>query len=258
MYRTVECPNCFHQAHVDPTTSSGAVKCLKCGELISTEEIEPAAYGLGVQPCPGCGKDCAPGAVVCIECGYDFQNRKKHKTRVQPYQKMWSEPMPLPIRFALFVLLSGASMGLFFVRHHYAWIAPGVIVLLLGLSLGTCRRVTLSKNPDGQVRLKIARWFFFIRWSRRTLNLRKFKNVVLEYKGTQTEDDWDWDGGSTLGWSDSDYGLIWFGWLGLEFFHVKIRPLGIGDLELVWRTNSEKRAREIGDALCKVGGLHYG
>jgi hypothetical protein len=29
-------------------------------------------------------------------------------------------------------------------------------------------------------------------------------------------------------------------------------------MEFVCRTTSEAKAREIGDALCKVGGLHYG
>jgi hypothetical protein len=258
MYRTVECPNCFHQAQVDTDASSGTVKCLKCGESISIEEQATAAYGVGVQRCPHCGKDCAPDAVICIECGYDFQHRKKHKTRRQPYQATWREPLALPYRLTLFVFLSAASTAFVFVHHRYGWIGPAIVVPYLGLTLGTFRRMTLSKNPDGQVRLKVARWLCFIPRSLSTFNLRKFKNVVLECSVSRSEDDLTWGEGYMGGWYDDDFGVIFFGRLYSEAYTISIVPPGIGDKELIWRTRSEHRARQICDALCKIGGLHYG
>src|SRR5262245_42353916 len=95
MLRIVECPNCFHQVRIDPALSPNTTRCLKCGQEFSVAEDPAAAYGLGVRPCPHCGKDCAPAAAICIECGYDFQGRKQHKTRHQPYQATWKEPVPL-------------------------------------------------------------------------------------------------------------------------------------------------------------------
>jgi hypothetical protein len=259
MYRTVECPNCFHKAHVDPAISSGAVKCLKCGQQISTEENPAAAYGLGAQVCPSCHKDCAPGAAVCIECGYDFQNRKKHKTRHQPYQATWKEPVPLPFRLVLFLLLSAGSFALVLLHRRYGAIGFAVCTVLFSLSLGTFRRVTLSKNPDGKAWLKIRRWFCFVPWLRQAFSLSQFKNVVLEYAGSEFGS----DEGMPLFlplwcFSGDDFFLIFWGSAGYDIYTLKIRRHGIGDMEFVCRTTSESKAREIGDALCKVGGLHYG
>jgi hypothetical protein len=232
------------------------VTCLKCGLRISTKEEESQAYGLGVHPCPNCDKDCAPDALICIDCGYDFQTGKKHKTRHQPYQATWKDPVSLPFRLAIFLLLSAASVSLVFLHRRYGAISVGIIVLVLGVCMGKFRRVTLSRGPDGKAWLKIQRWFFFIPWPRQTFNLHRFKNVVLEYAGSGG----DGDGISVSTWSYTyiDPLLILWGWCDYDIFDIKIRPPGIGDMDFVCRTTSESKAREIGDALCKVGGLHYG
>ena len=94
--------------------------------------------------------------------------------------------------------------------------------------------------------------------TRRSFNLKHFKNVVLEYKNYSDYGTGIWaPRWRYAAWWDDD-GFFFWGGYSYELYTLKIRPHGIGYMEPVWRTTSEDRAREIGDAICKVGGLHYG
>ena len=55
--------------------------------------------GPGTEPCPKCGKPLAPGAVICLECGYDMRASTARKVEVgeehaeaEPDPTVLSEP----------------------------------------------------------------------------------------------------------------------------------------------------------------------
>jgi hypothetical protein len=258
MNKIIECPNCFHRVRVDAERSSAALKCLRCGHLLDTSEEEQApAYGLGVRVCPKCNKDSAADAVVCLDCGYNFETRKQHRTKFQPYQATWKETMPLTVRLLLFIVLTGLCVGLLLIRRPHGFISFGITIPALWLSLGTFRRVTLSRNPDGKAQLKVARWIGFVPWGRKTFNLKRYKFVQLEYKGST--DDSETIGVPVWGYADCDDFFMIFGvWFDYEVYTLKIHAGGIEDPELICCTTSESKSRDIADAICKVGGLRYG
>src|SRR5438094_5268851 len=95
------CDGCGKSYRWKPELAGKKAKC-KCGSTMTVPAEDPARAGAGVddleadlyalaedanskkhQPastalrCPGCGGEMAPGAVVCVSCGYDMRSGKK-------------------------------------------------------------------------------------------------------------------------------------------------------------------------------------
>jgi hypothetical protein len=246
MLKTVECPNCFHKVRVDPRLSRTQVMCLKCGQSISiAEEDQESSYALGVQPCPRCGKDFPLDAALCIECGYDFKTRKQHRTRYEPFHATWSSVLSFGTRLLLFGVLELLCLAAFWFGWRIGFIALGLATVGGGLLLGSSRVITLSRSPEGKAMLRVRRWAFFYPWVNRTFNLKHYRNVALHYKGSAED-----DRGGVLGLFN-DYDEV------AEYFTLKIIRID-GQSDTIISSSDEDEVREIGDAICKVGGLHYG
>src|SRR5262245_6557747 len=246
MNRSVECPHCFHRMRVDPAIARDAVKCLKCGQNFSAaEEERAAAYGLAGQSCPSCGKDCAPDAVVCIECGYDFKTRQRHRTRHQPYNATWNSALSLGTRLLLFAVLQVVCLAGFLLGWKVGLLVF-TMATVIGLWLcGSFWRVTLSRDLEGKVRLRVRRWYSFCPLVDHTFNLKNYRNVALFYQGPSGD-----RRSSVLGFFDDDD-------MQSDWFTLKIIRID-GQADTILSSSDEAEIRCIGETICKLGGLHFG
>jgi hypothetical protein len=136
----VRCPACGKQALPFET------RCLHCNarlnEVLPAEP--PAGAAVPAAPpapppvvdgkCPGCGKDLAAGAVLCIECGYDVRTGHKRATvhavadeepePAAPRQQRRREPLPAG--------LGRVQIGLGF---HYARLVLALLAVLVLMAL---------------------------------------------------------------------------------------------------------------------------
>src|SRR5262249_28722257 len=162
MVKVVECPNCFHKVRIDPALTRDAVKCLKCGQTFSAvDDVQAAAYSLAVQPCPSCRKDCAPDVVMCIECGYDFKTRKRHRTRHEPFHATWCSALSFGTRLLAFAVLELLCLAGFLFGWKIGLLVFAVATVAGALYFGTIRRITLSRSPEGKVLLRVRRSYAF-------------------------------------------------------------------------------------------------
>ena len=84
----VQCPSCGQKALPMQT------RCLHCNArlrepksdaptdeyVIPFQADAPAPPMVADGKCPGCGKDMAAAAVLCIDCGYDLRSGRKRET----------------------------------------------------------------------------------------------------------------------------------------------------------------------------------
>jgi hypothetical protein len=99
------CDGCGKSYRWKPELAGKKAKC-KCGSTMTVPAEDPAAAGVDDlgdlyalaedanakkhQPastalrCPSCGGEMAPGAVICVGCGYDMRSGKKMSAKVMP------------------------------------------------------------------------------------------------------------------------------------------------------------------------------
>jgi hypothetical protein len=149
----VRCPACGQKALPLQT------RCVYCNARLN--EVLPAEQaGEAIQPstpvslppadgkCPGCAKELAAAAVLCIECGYDVRTGQKRET---VYAVTEEEPGPnAPRRMRkrgreqLPAGLGKVQLGLGF---HYARLVLTLLAVLVMLGL-LCYGVTVRPRPD--------------------------------------------------------------------------------------------------------------
>ena len=79
----VKC-SCGKQVQAANEQAGRKVRCPSCQALVRLpgEREEPAGYGVEqVRKCPGCKREWPPDAVVCIDCGYNFETGRKMRTQ---------------------------------------------------------------------------------------------------------------------------------------------------------------------------------
>lgn len=106
-------------------------KCPDCGKMLAAEDewigkqtVCPACQAeITIQPesepCPECGEPAKPDAVLCTECGYNFQTGKKLKSKIVKSKPEKTYKFRRTSKF--FYMLEGGM---------YLWIA-GIINVLL-------------------------------------------------------------------------------------------------------------------------------
>ncbi len=81
--QTVTCPNpkCRAALKLSKPPAPGAkVRCPRCGTSFAAQAPEPETIGLAaeeVRPCPSCRAPLAPGAVLCVKCGFNLKTGEK-------------------------------------------------------------------------------------------------------------------------------------------------------------------------------------
>jgi len=96
---TFECPSCGKRFRWKPDYAGRRVKC-KCEQVIQVPAHDPAetaalevddavappppatASPTAAQQCPSCGAGANAGAVICVECGYNFKSGKSLDTTI--------------------------------------------------------------------------------------------------------------------------------------------------------------------------------
>lgn len=78
----IACPFCEQSLEVPEDLFGQNVECPGCGKTflldVAEEEDPPAAAEEAV--CPSCGEAMAPGAVLCLHCGYHQKLGKRIQT----------------------------------------------------------------------------------------------------------------------------------------------------------------------------------
>lgn len=96
------CPGCGKQYGWKPELAGRKAKCQKCGQVLvvpaspeaaaaAGPAVPQAPAGAGAVPagaapaqagCPSCKQPVAPGAVICVQCGYNFKTGQRLSTQV--------------------------------------------------------------------------------------------------------------------------------------------------------------------------------
>jgi hypothetical protein len=141
----ITCPNCSRKLRVRDDKAGRQIKCPGCGDAIPVPaaDAEEGAYDLAeAVTCPSCRRGLAKGAVVCVECGYDFRTRRKHRTTY--------------------------SGGGFSRDFGLTW-------------LGSFHRYTFDRARDGGWLLSVSRRLFFLPLGTRQYDLRQYQSAVTDY-----------------------------------------------------------------------------
>ena len=92
----VACPKCGAHGGVAAEMLGKKVRCNKCGERFEVKPADEGAGGREQQPtqpagspgpsrakrCPRCEASMDRGAVICVECGFDFRTGEQRRTQL--------------------------------------------------------------------------------------------------------------------------------------------------------------------------------
>jgi hypothetical protein len=140
--------------------------------------------------CPGCKKYLHHEDVVCIECGYDRREGRKHRTRHDVLERRWDSGNSLVVRLVLLPLLL-APLCLCMIWNAVV----GLLVVVYGavalvLFLGTYYSIRVVRNSRGDP-LLYKRWHIaFIPVRPRAVDLRRFDFIELDYSSTSSSTIW--------------------------------------------------------------------
>ena len=141
----ITCPNCSRKLRLRDDKAGRQIKCPGCGKAlpVPAADADEEAYDLAeAVTCPSCRRGLARGAVVCVECGYDFRTRRKLRTTY--------------------------SGGGFSRDFGLTW-------------LGSFHRYTFSRFRDGGWLLSVSRRLFFLPLGTHEYDLRKYDSAVTDY-----------------------------------------------------------------------------
>ena len=238
------------------------------GDALTVEPIDsvPPPAGAGGETCPECGHLMAPGAVICLDCGFNRKTGKQLRTVSRRIERTWH----LGGLYAPAVVLVFALLGMVVGTAAYlsADLLVGAVLLAAGavlgaLLLGTFTRIRITRDKGGQPLLYRDRWMFFIPVARATFHLDEYQEIRLGHK----------EGGNgpvlallvLLILCGLIPGLIFWALLFRgSTFTLEVAAEHEGGLapdvepEVLYRGPSEAKMRAIGDALKEIAGLRYG
>jgi hypothetical protein len=213
------------------------------------------------EPCPECGVGMAPGAVVCIECGFNRQTGKRLRTvSRRVVRHFYPSGLSILGRVIAFVLLlvpvAVLAWGMFRDMPTRAVFMTGGAASLL-LLLGTMTRLTLTRDSAGKPVLVTRRWVCFVPAEHSTRDLSEYTTIRL---------------GRRDGLPSAAHYLLAVLLLGVwamgrkyETYSVEIdaefdvdgTPPAV-ERVLLYRGVHDRHMRELGDMLQEVAGLRYG
>jgi hypothetical protein len=188
--RQRECPDC-DAAEVllsKPADGGPVVPLMEIPDAAETEDEENSdpytLAGGAVKLCPKCEKELAPGAVVCVACGYHLHQRKRLVKTYEPIQRSWETDYTLKQRLTVFGILlavtviggaSAASAGAgtdVFAGSVFLFILAGSFLL------GTYSRLDVERNSRGKAKLTKAWRVCFLPLPPNTLDWRAHEEIV--------------------------------------------------------------------------------
>jgi hypothetical protein len=139
--------------NVPDDTPGSKVRCPTCKEMnrVPGERPQQETHDVSqVLKCPGCKRSWSAETVICTDCGYNFQTRRKMKTKVD-----------VPER-----------------------------VIVLGMTfLGTFTRWRVFRGPGNRPYLSIVKKFLFLPISNKDYLLTEFRAILTDYRGGDEETD---------------------------------------------------------------------
>jgi hypothetical protein len=295
----IECPSCGRRLRAPEAGQGQTVHCPACGRSWRPGKLEEV-YGLLDDPpaaaipkaapprphdvqkerpaekpsaavatpgpadgeaCPECGVGMAPGAVVCIECGFNRQSGKRMQTVSRRVARQFY-PSGLSVlgRLIAFVLLlvpaAALAWGVSRELPTRAIFVCSVAALLL-LTMGTVTRLTLTRDSAGKPILITRRWVCFLPVPPSTRDLSEYTTIRFDRR----------DGAP----SAAHYLLavvllgVWAMGRKYETYFVEIdaefdvdgTPPSV-ERVVLYRGVHDQRMRELGEMLKEVAGLRYG
>ena len=142
--------------------------------------------------CPNCDSDLEPGAIVCIECGYNSKTGRQLKTRSKRVRYDFGASPRTPWRLypaigltALGSVLCIGSAVLSQTRYRdHGGVGFGIVVglaLLLSPLLGCGSTVSVTRNKRGEPILVKNTWICFYPVGANTIHLDDWDAVYFEY-----------------------------------------------------------------------------
>jgi hypothetical protein len=297
------CPECGRRLRVGPELAGKRVRCPGCRKVVpapagtapvtaATDLIIPlldpdpppdtgvvVAPPIPVEPidddqpapagpdaCPGCGRFLDPGAVICLDCGFNRQTGKQLRTVSRRFDRRWYlggvfSPAAVAIVVILYLFLG--AVGLLFEDLLAALFGLALGVVPSVLLLGTFTRIRITRDRDGRALVLRDRWIAFIPAGHKEILLEGYTTIRLGLR----------EGGANTLLLGFLIVFCLFGIPGILFYLLLYRgstfTLEIGgdysegvppvvEPEVLYRGPSEAKMRAIADALQEVAEMHYG
>ncbi len=200
--RQRECPDCDAAEVLPKPAGDGPVVPLL--EIPDTDPEDDewgnsdpyAVAGGDVKLCPACQKELAPGAALCVACGYHLHERKRVAQTYAPIQRSWETDYTLAQRLTVFGILLGVTLvggASATAAGAGAGVFAGSVFLfcLMGsFLLGTYARLEVERTSKGKVRLTKMWRACFIPLPAHPIDWRSHESIVT---GQAREVDfWEW------------------------------------------------------------------
>jgi hypothetical protein len=218
--KRTKCPRCGEVSVAPGPESAGAeaeaISERPTGRKSGARRKRQEGYDVAEEgpPCPNCRATLQPGAVLCVDCGYNLKTGKQLHTTVERFERTWEVGMPLYLRLPLFLLLQAGCVLLAVVSKDVL-IGACVVVLsfvFFSLLLGTYVKLHVARSTKGKVLLTRTWCLLFVPALPHRVDLRRYDAVGIN--------------------TTSGFGL--FGWTMLIGITLVLLPLGIVPGLLWW------------------------
>ena len=138
--------SCGKELQAKYDDAGNSIRCPSCGGKVKVPEEpeESSGYGLvKIRKCPSCSHEWPRDAVVCVDCGYNFETGRKMRTKVKTHDRE--------------------------VVYGRLW-------------LGTYAHYRVFRGKRGQPCLNVTEKFLFIPTQDTTYNLSNYNAVVTDFK----------------------------------------------------------------------------
>ena len=207
-----DCPGCGRRLKVSDLYRGMRSRCPECAAIsvVPGHDEQPVRHDVAVQEappeggvarvrlvpgeaegvsvadvgptCPSCRKILPRGAVLCVDCGYDFRTGRQRETAHEPLERSWDTGMPLALRLGLLCALecvclpAGALTG--HVAEGLALAFAGSVVLVL--LLGTYIKLRLVRTGKGKILITRTWCICFLPAIRHQVNVRNYKVILID------------------------------------------------------------------------------
>jgi hypothetical protein len=138
--------------------------------------VEPAE-----RVCPGCFRLLPADAVVCIECGWHRERRRKVQANSQPFARTWNGWHTVLVRLGVFAGTSAVAGLLLWHFNPEGPPAAGLaaVAVVLALAMGSFAQVKVERRGDGRAFLTRRLWLAFLPLPARRADLGRYDAVRL-------------------------------------------------------------------------------
>jgi hypothetical protein len=198
------CDACGRTLRANDGSQGNAVKCPACQastvvpeELLFAEGIVdsrpvlplsgPApAGGITTTPpdCPACGKALSPGAVLCIECGFDLRTGDRRKTESRRFKRVWDRSLSVAARLPFSLILIGWAVFVLVERGQEFWLMElGLLVLAGAVAAPYAHvyRIAIRRNRQGELILNLEHRIFYVPIARWSVPLRRYEQALTDH-----------------------------------------------------------------------------